>query len=448
MPHRRVPCPTKGCKNLKEATAKTCSVCRLKERTKDTEARSICPGYGPHKCGGRKDPDSEMCQVCRRLQAREERDARMRRQHEERAAADARIAAGQPNETDVLKEETSELRSRVRQLEETVKTYRSKTRVEDALVSNIREFIEKNPYRPQLRAPRQLKLTGKAAPHEMWPVISDAHYPERVDPAAAYGISYDGDICLRRMEKVRDAVIRYKDLRASAYPVQKIVCAVNGDMLSGNIHEELEVTNELPIGEAMVKMAYALYDMGKAFAEEVPNVDMIVMPGNHPRLERKPRMKNAWNNWEWVMGMFIQALARDQFTVIVPKDLVYRHKAFNQVIGLTHGDGVKAQAFAGIPWYSMKQRRDAMQALLKSLGMPQLDLLIYGHFHQLIYEEGSGCGMLINGSIKGYDEFILKTKYSGQTPIQALLTFHPRHGLTDLSRINLGHVQGDQQVAA
>jgi predicted phosphodiesterase len=221
-------------------------------------------------------------------------------------------------------------------------------------------------------------------------------------------------------------------------------------MLSGNIHEELEVTNELPIGEAMVKMAYALYDMGKAFAQEVPNVEMIVMPGNHPRLERKPRMKNAWNNWEWVMGMFIQALARDQFNVIVPKDLVYRHKAFKQVIGLTHGDGVKAQAFAGIPWYSMKQRRDAMQALLKSLGLPQLDLLIYGHFHQLIYEEGSGCGLLINGSIKGYDEFILKlkTKYSGQTPIQALLTFHPRHGLTDLSRINLGHVRSDESRVA
>jgi len=35
-------------------------------------------------------------------------------------------------------------------------------------------------------------------------------------------------------------------------------------------------------------------------------------------------------------------------------------------------------------------------------------------------------------------------------PIQALLTFHPRHGLTDLSRINLGHIQSGPvaQVAA
>jgi hypothetical protein len=59
--------------------------------------------------------------------------------------------------------------------------------------------------------------------------------------------------------------------------------------------------------------------------------------------------------------------------------------------------------------------------------------------------------LLINGSIKGYDEYILKTKYSGQTPIQAPLTFHPRHGLTDLSRINLGHIQGgssESRIAA
>jgi len=73
------------------------------------------------------------------------------------------------------------------------------------------------------------------------------------------------------------------------------------------------------------------------------------------------------------MGKFVQALARDTFNVIVPKDLVYQHEVFNQTIGLTHGDGVKAQAFAGIPWYSMKQRRDAFQSLMKSLGMPQLD---------------------------------------------------------------------------
>jgi hypothetical protein len=44
-------------------------------------------------------------------------------------------------------------------------------------------------------------------------------------------------------------------------------------------------------------------------------------------------LKNAWNNWEWVMGKFVQALARDTFNVIVPKDLVYRHKVFNQTIG-------------------------------------------------------------------------------------------------------------------
>lgn len=441
MPHPKVKCPTPKCKNLKQPDAAVCGTCRLDLR----RASAVKPGAPGATttcaCGGPKTREAETCGPCRQVKQREETEARRKQALDAKVERERRLAENAPTAEDTLRIENTEQQTRIRTLEEVVKTYRGKTRVEDALVANLREFIEKNPYRPQLRAPRALKLTGKAKPHEMMPVVSDAHYPEVVDPAAAYGVTYNGDICLRRLEQIRDTVLRYRDLRATSYPVQKITVAVNGDMLSGSIHEELEVTNENPMSEAMVRMSYALFDFGKALAEEVPNVEMIVMPGNHPRLEKKPRHKDKWNNWEWVMGKFVQALARDAFTVTVPKDLVYRHKVFNKIVGLTHGDGVKAQSFAGIPFYSLKQRRDALNALLRSLGAEQLDLVIYGHFHQLLFEEGQGCGFLINGSIKGYDEYIMNTRYAGQTAIQALLTFHPTHGLTDLSRINLGHIQ-------
>ena len=308
------------------------------------------------------------------------------------------------------------------------------------MVDEILKFIEASPYKPQLRKPA-VKKPKSGTEHEMLALVSDAHYPEVVDPAAAFGVKYDGDVCLRRMEYLRDKIIRYKDLRATSYPTSKLTVAVNGDMLSGNIHEELEVTNELPIGEALVRMTYALFDMGIAFAQEFPAVDFIVMPGNHPRLEKKPRLKNKWNNWEHVMGRLLGGLSQGKFNVIVPKDLVYIHPIFRFRIGVTHGDGVKSNSFAGIPFYGLKQRRDALQGLLKTLGNPQLDMLCYGHFHQLLFEEGAGCSMIINGSIKGGDEYVMATRYSVQQPVQALLTFHHTHGLTDLSRINLGHIK-------
>lgn len=392
MSDQHRPCPNKGCKNMRYRQAKQCQACFRKQRA--------------HL----------------------------------RADREKRMAAGQSTPEDMLRDENTELRVRNRSLETAIQTYRTKARAEDRIVEGIMEFIEASPYKPQLRSPAPVihKPTGNE--HEMMALVSDAHYPEKVDPAAAFGVSYNGDICMRRLEYLRDKIIRYRDLRATSYGTRKLTVAVNGDMLSGDIHEELEVTNQMPIGQSLVNMTYALLDMGLAFASSFPEVEFVVMPGNHPRLTKKPRLKDKWNNWEWVMGSFLAGLAKDKFKVTVPKDLVYVHRIFDQRIGITHGDGVKSASFAGIPFYGLKQRRDAMQGLFKTLGMPQLDMLCYGHFHQLLFEEGAGCSMVINGSIKGGDEYVMATRYSSQAPVQALLTYHPKHGLTDLSRINLGHI--------
>lgn len=392
-----------------------------------------CPNFD--RCGSWIYREALLCQGCRKA-------ARTAKAAQDQAAADARALAGRRTPTDRLRDENADLRGQVRAKETALEGYRAKARVEDRLVETITAAVKESPYVPQLKpfTPRNNRgRRDKATAHEMLLIVSDAHYPEKVDPAAAFGVEYNGDIAMRRLARLRDVTIRYKDLRASSYPTQKLTVAVNGDMLSGTIHEELEITNEEPMTEALVKMAYALYDMGRAFAEEFPQVEFVVMPGNHPRLEKKPRAKAKWNNWEWVMGKFIEALAHQSkaFTVQVPKALVHVHEIFGRRIGITHGDGVKAQSFAGIPWYSMKQRRDALQSMLKTLGAPQLDMLCYGHFHQLIYEEGQGCSLLINGSIKGGDEYGMSSRYALQPPVQALLTFHPKHGMTDLSRVNL-----------
>lgn len=353
-------------------------------------------------------------------------------------AAAERQLKGNGTEFDRVKQDNTELKRDLDRARSVIGEYQQRTSFEDKLLDNITEYIEKTPYRPQFTP--FVARKGTADDHEMLANVSDAHYPEAVDPDQTFGIRYNATVCKYRMEYLRDKIIRYKDLREGSYPIRKLTVNVNGDMLSGDIHEELEVTNQKPMSEALVDMAYMLHDMGLAFAESFPAVEFIVMPGNHPRLTKKPRFKQKWNNWEHVMGKFLQALAHGKFQVTVPKDLIYRFNIFDKVIGVTHGDGQKAASYAGIPWYGMKQRQDALQSLLKSLDMAQLDLLCYGHFHRLIWDEGQGCSLLINGSIKGGDEFSTGTRYQAQAPVQALLTFHPKHGVTDISRINLGHI--------
>lgn len=310
--------------------------------------------------------------------------------------------------------------------------------IEDRLLAEVQEYIKKHPRKEVLRP--VIKKAAKATDHEMILMLSDTHYPEVVDPAAALGIEYSPDICVRRIEYTRDTVIRYKDLRASSYHVRKLTVACIGDMLSGEIHDELTITNAFPMSEALVRLAHILVETGRGLAQEFPEVEFVFMPGNHPRKTKKPAAKNKWDNWDYVLGHFVAALAGDAFSVQVPKSLIYRQRVFDKVVGMMHGDGAKGNSFAGIPWYGLKRRQDAIQSLLRYLGAENLHYLLMGHFHRFTMMQGTDCDLIINGSVKGGDEFSIAEMHSANDPVQGLLTFHPKHGLTDASRINLRNV--------
>ena len=315
-------------------------------------------------------------------------------------------------------------------------------RLEDRMVESMERFLARNPGKSAKLRPVVKRASGQASPHEMVLLLSDAHYPEVVDPEVAMGLSYNPEIFERRLEKIRNVTIRYKQLRESAYPVRKLTVAMLGDMLSGDIHEELEVTNAFPTSEALVKLAYLLHDFLGSLVAEFGDVELVVIPGNHPRQTKKPRFKQKTvTNFEYILGHMIAALSQGAYKVVVPKDMVYVHTVFDWRVGMTHGDGVKSNSFAGIPFYGIRQRREATQALLRSLGQPQIDFLLLGHFHQPTIMEGQDSTVIINGAVKGGDEYSIGSFMSNSPPVQYLLTFHESHGLTDASRINLEDIK-------
>ena len=368
----------------------------------------ICPG-----CKGPKTARAPICILC----------SREKRRREARERPKPSLA-----DTDDTGQVVLALKSEVSKLKRRIKEQHQQAAVEAAVIQAVKKGLETNPYRPQFNEAKK-PTDGKC---EMLLLVSDAHYPEVVSPDECYGVEYGPEVCRRRMGQIRDAVFSY--LAARPYNVCRLTIGVLGDMLSGDIHEELSITNASPMAQALVEMSHLLTTLGASLGGAVP-VHMVVMPGNHPRMTRKPHFKQKWNNYEWLMGHMIQAQAGDSFTVEVPTELVHIVDIHGRKIGLTHGDGVKAQSFAGIPHYSLQRRRNALQQLLREVGEPQLDLLCYGHFHQLIYDDQAG--FLINGSIKGTDEFGAATRYAYARPCQSLVTFHEQHFITDISRIVL-----------
>lgn len=359
----------------------------------------------------------------------------------------ARAVEGEKTDEDRLRDELDAVKADLKQANTVIRKLNEKETVETRIERAISYAIENNPYDQPLKrpAPRDFEATARA--HEFVLMMSDAHYGEQVWPEEAFGIKYDTDVARRRIEHMRDVTFRYADLRGEAYDVSKITVAVLGDMLSGYIHEELEVNNQLVMTDQAVDMAYILFNFLNDMAERFEKVDMVIMPGNHPRVKKQPNHKNKFNNWEFMMGKMVEGMlgaavdGKDEdVRVIVPKNIVYIHDVFDKRIAMQHGDGVNSNSFAGIPFYGMRNRREGIQSLMSQVGQERVDMFMMGHFHQHLYWQGE-CDILINGSIKGGDEYGISTRLSVVPPIQVLTEWHPEHGLVGQNHITLGHIQ-------
>jgi len=63
--------------------------------------------------------------------------------------------------------------------------------------------------------------------------------------------------------------------------------------------------------------------------------------------------------------------------------------------------------------------------------------MIIGHFHQLIQLPH----LVVNGSLKGYDEYAFSENFSYEEPAQGCWITHPEKGITFQMPIYLGDVE-------
>jgi len=354
-----------------------------------------------------------------------------------------RTTEGVQTVEDKLRDELDIAKAELKTAEQVIKRYRERETIEERIVDTIDTALADRAVdfsQPVLSKPRF--KGAKSVPHEFVLMLSDAHYGEVVNPDEALGLKYDTDVCRRRIEEIRDVTFRVAELKGEVYPIQKITIASLGDMVSGNIHDELEVTNSLTMVDQTVDMAHILFNLCSDMSQVFPEVEMIVKVGNHPRIHKKPRFKGKFDNWEYMMGQMVAGMAKyalPDVKIVVPKDLVYVHDVFNYRIGMVHGDGVKSNSFAGIPFYGLRNQREAVQALMSQVGQTRIDMFMMGHFHQYVFWGGE-CDIIINGSIKGGDEYGIGTRLSAPDPEQLLLEWHPKHGVTSKTVIKLGHV--------
>lgn len=315
---------------------------------------------------------------------------------------------------------------RIAELETRLRRRREEDVYEERIKAALGQAVEA--WRPAY-TPRPIRRDEKRGQHEMALLWSDTHYPEVVKLEETNGINeFNPDIFWRRQDTLRERIASHVEQRK--YPVDVLHLWALGDMLSGNIHEELAETNDLPLAEATIQFGLD----GARWVESLlelgfRQIRFAGVVGNHPRLHKKPRAKQAFDNADWIAYHTMRlALAKNEaISFEIPKANRWPVLVHGWRFLLWHGDGVRS-TMPGVPWGGIMRRAHSLQNEYTAAGQP-IDYFCLGHFHQLTDVPAGPSRIYVNGSVKGVDEFLLRQYGGGSGPQQALLTIHPKHGV-------------------
>ena len=272
------------------------------------------------------------------------------------------------------------------------------------------------------------KASTTGVPVTMW---SDWHYGEVVEPSQVEGANCFNlkvfDTRFRRLvENTLD--LCFNHMTAANYP--GIVVNLGGDLLSGNIHEELANTNEVETIPAVLDLAGKIVWGLRQFVEKFNNVLVVGVPGNHGRNTRKPQAKNACHtSFDWLVCKIVQQqLEGDKrFSFLVPNGFDAFYRVFDHRILLTHGDRIGSKGGDGFIGAIGPILRGAHKLRLSYAARGrEIDTLMMGHWHHGI----ALSGLRVNPTLKGYDEWSMAMRFQPEHPAQDLFFIHPTRGVT------------------
>jgi hypothetical protein len=260
-------------------------------------------------------------------------------------------------------------------------------------------------------------------------ILSDTHFDEVVLASEMDGINaYNRTIATQRLELWTKNVIHLTQNYLSGVTYDGMVLMLGGDIFSGDIHEELAETNEDSMLGSLLYWSEQIAASITMFGKEFKKVHVISVPGNHGRMSRKPRMKlRAKTNFDWLLSKMVERhfAGSKNITFNVPDsaDCMVSIYGYNHL--LTHGDQAKGGGGIGGIWPTVMRLRARKLQRYSDTGTT-FKTIWMGHWHQYI----STPELVVNGSMKGYDEYAIMNSFQFQVPSQALAIVTPEHNIT------------------
>lgn len=324
------------------------------------------------------------------------------------------------------------LRSRVASLERELAKERETTGEARLITLSLTEAIE------AAEPPRIVYKPSKPSDTPVTYVVhlTDLHNGEvtRKDEVDGFG-EFNPQIFNERLERLGNFVIDDVRRMRAARHIPHLHIIGTGDYISGDIHEELKVTNAYPAPVQAVNCGYALGRLIECMSPHFETVtsDWITCD-NHGRMTKKNQAaEGGENNWGYVVAHIVK-----QYCTRFVNVEVRIHAKASALIKIGNRErflafhGHQIKGWAGIPYYGF-ERRVAMEAVKRMNAQESgFTKLIFGHFHVSM----DGINFLSGGSLSGTNAF--DHSCGRHAPAhQTSFLVHPVHGQFGFNRWQL-----------
>lgn len=233
--------------------------------------------------------------------------------------------------------------------------------------------------------------------NDMLIILSDLHIGQTFD--SIFG-KYNTDIAKDRLNQLLNEVLSIRDLHNS----RKCYVSLQGDLISGNIHKSIQVTNR----ENVIEQVKNATELVSSFCYELSlhfeNVFLSNVSGNHTRIERKEDAihdERLDDIISWAVELSLKHI--DNFHVLHRNidtgiaDIDIRGKSYIAV----HGD------YDGF-------NKSGVQNLCLALGFVPY-AITFGHLHVCSVDETNGVKMIRGGSLAGCgDSYTIEKRLTGK----------------------------------
>lgn len=334
---------------------------------------------------------------------------------------------------EVVEEESQFEKQQVAYWKKLYNNLKTTSEFEEEVLKIFSESIKAYEPIPYLKNIKAAKSSGRS--EELILLLSDFHAGEEVNPTEMLGMNeYNMDVMIERVKKIYMALDSILN-KMTGYTYNKINIFALGDMVSGIIHEEL-LQGTCTVDQVVIT-AEILSEMIYKLSQRFEEVEFIGVVGNHGRFNKAPNFKKKYNNFDYLLYKMIESKCSKLENVIfnIPKAGIAAKTIFDFNFLLMHGDGINS--FGGIPFYGIRRADAQISQLLVTKKDFYPHYICMGHYHTTNMMEKIGGKIIMNGTLKGGDEYALGKMFTGGDPKQLLISVHYKHGLTWTMDLNL-----------